>query len=160
MKTDFIKFIPLPKASLWNKMKNSRRLVSFDLEITPRCNNNCRHCYINLPADDKNAESKEISFKDIKKIADQAVGLGALWCLITGGEPLLRKDLFDIYLYLKKRGLLVSVFTNATLITKVHADFFKRYPPRDIEITVYGVTKDTYEKVTRRHGSFDEFIRG
>jgi MoaA/NifB/PqqE/SkfB family radical SAM enzyme len=83
-------------------------------------------------------------------IARQAVRMGAMWCLITGGEPLLRDDFPDIYMGLKRLGLLVAVFTNATLISAEHVALFKKYPPRDIEITVYGVTKNTYEAVTRR----------
>jgi radical SAM protein with 4Fe4S-binding SPASM domain len=146
----------LPKFLPWEK----RNITSFDLEVTARCNNNCRHCYINLPAQDKEAKKEELSFSDIKNIADEAVSLGALWCLITGGEPLLREDFFDIYFYLKKKGILISVFTNAALINLKHIRLFKKYPPRDIEVTVYGVTKDTYEKVTRTPGSYDAFMRG
>lgn len=160
MPNHFIESIPLPEFPLWGKFQENRKVASFDLEITARCNNNCRHCYINLPAQDKRAENKELSLSEIKKIIDQAVSLGALWCLITGGEPLLKKDFFDIYLYLKKKGLLISVFTNATLITNKHIDFFSKYPPRDIEVTVYGVTKETYERVARTPGSFIAFKRG
>jgi len=160
MTKSFLSQIPLPDFPLWEKMKEKRNLISFDLELTARCNNNCRHCYINLPAQDEEAKIKELSFAQIRKIADEAVSLGALWCLLTGGEPLLREDFFDIYLYLKKKGLLVSVFTNATLINEEHIGFFKKYPPRDIEVTVYGVTKDTYERVSRRPGSFAAFMRG
>ena len=160
MSLSFVSRVSLPQFSLWGKIKNKRCLASFDLEITARCNNNCRHCYINMPARDTRVKEKELSLDEIKNIADQAVSLGALWCLITGGEPLLREDFFDIYLYLKKKGLLVSVFTNAALITEKHIKFFKRYPPRDIEVTVYGATKETYEKVTRDPGSFDAFING
>ena len=160
MQDSFVEPVKLPQAPLWGKIKTERRLISFDLEITARCNNNCRHCYINLPIDDKEAKEKELSFSEIKNIVDQAVDLGALWCLITGGEPLLREDFFDIYLYLKKKGLLVSVFTNATLVSDRHAEFFKKYPPRDIEVTVYGVTQEIYEKVTRKPDSFDAFKRG
>jgi len=156
----FLESFPLPEFSLWEKMKSKRNVISFEIEITARCNNNCRHCYINLAANDREAEKKEISFTQIKNIVEQTVSLGALWCLITGGEPLLREDFFDIYLYLKKIGLLVSVFTNATLITEKHINFFKKYPPRDIEVTVYGATKETYEKVTRKIGSFEAFMRG
>ena len=140
--------------------KNKRNLMSFDMELTARCNNNCRHCYINLPTDDKEAEKKELSFKEITRIIDEAGSLGALWCLLTGGEPLLRKDFFDIYLYIKKKGLFVSVFTNATLINHRHIGLFKRYPPRDIEISVYGVTRETYEKVTRKRNSYEACMRG
>lgn len=160
MSGSFTSFVPLSEFSLWQKMKNKRNLVSFDLEITSRCNNNCRHCYINLPAKDKEAEEKEISLKQIELIAKQAVELGALWCLITGGEPLLREDFFEIYLCLKKKGLLVSVFTNAALITQEHIKLFKKYPPRDIEVTVYGATEGTYEKVSRKSGSFKAFTHG
>jgi radical SAM protein with 4Fe4S-binding SPASM domain len=158
--SNFLNSHPLPESSLWGKLKESRQPVYFDLEITARCNNNCRHCYINLPTDDAKARSKELTFGQIKDIVDQAVSLGALWCLITGGEPLLRKDFFDIYLYIKKKGLLVSVFTNATLIRDEHISFFRQYPPRDIEVTVYGITKKTYERVTRKAGSFDLFMHG
>lgn len=145
---------------LWDKMKVKNDLFSFDLEITARCNNECRHCYINLPAGDKEAIKKELTLDEIDKIAGDAVSLGAFWCLITGGEPLLRKDFIDIFLLLKKKGLLVSVFTNATLITQEHIELFKRYPPRDIEVSVYGVTEDTYERVTKKSGSYKAFRRG
>lgn len=160
MHNAFVNSVPLPEFPLWERMKAKRKLVSFDLEITARCNNNCRHCYINLSASDQQAERKELSLREIKNIVDEAIDLGALWCLLTGGEPLLREDFFDIYLYLKKKGLLVSVFTNATLINDEHIRFFKKYPPRDIEVTVYGVTKKTYERVTRKAGSFECFMRG
>jgi radical SAM protein with 4Fe4S-binding SPASM domain len=86
--------------------------------------------------------------------------LGALWCLVTGGEPLLRDDFLEIYPYLKKKGLLVTVFTNATLVSKEHIDLLKRFPPRDIEVSVYGVSPDTYERITRRPGSFAAFQQG
>ncbi|MCJ7595779.1 MAG: radical SAM protein [Desulfobacterales bacterium] len=130
--------IELRDFPLWARMKKHRGLLSFDLEITARCNNDCRHCYINLPAGYRAARSRELTLQEIGSIADQAVELGALWVLVSGGEPLLREDCLEIYLLLKRKGLLVSVFTNATLIRDEHIDVFKRYPPRDIEVTVYG----------------------
>jgi radical SAM protein with 4Fe4S-binding SPASM domain len=132
----------------------------FDLEITARCNLDCRHCYINLPAADKRARQEELSLEEIREIVDEAVSLGALWCVVTGGEPFLRDDFLDIYLHLKRRGLLVSIFTNATLVTGEHIELFKRFPPRDIEVSVYGVSAETYERITRRAGCFDAFLRG
>ncbi len=148
------------KLRSWEKLAHKRVPLSFDFEITARCNNNCRHCYINLPAGDKKVIEAELSFNQIKEIVDQAVALGALWCLLTGGEPLLRKDFADIFLYLKKKGLLISVFTNATLLNQEHIRLFKRYPPRDIEVSVYGITKAIYEQVTRTPGSFAVFLKG
>jgi radical SAM protein with 4Fe4S-binding SPASM domain len=146
--------------SLWEKMEAERGCLAFTLEVTARCNNNCRHCYINVPADNAQACLEELSTDRLLDIADQAVRLGAVWCTMTGGEPLLRPDFAEVYLGLKKKGLLVSVMTNATLLNQSHVDLFLRFPPRDIEITVYGVTKETYESVSRCPGSFDAFMRG
>jgi radical SAM protein with 4Fe4S-binding SPASM domain len=145
---------------LWDKMISRHSLFSFDIELTARCNNDCRHCYINLPANDKEAQAREISLLEISHIADQAVELGAMFCLLTGGEPLIRDDFEEIYMALKRKGLLVSIFTNATAIRPRHIELFKKYPPRDIEVTIYGSSKETYERVTRRPGSYAAFVRG
>jgi len=145
---------------LWKKLEARRTLYSFDLELTARCNLNCRHCYINLPAGDEAARAKELSLEEIGSIADQAIELGALWCLLTGGEPLLRPDFAEIYMMLKRKGLLVSLFTNATLIRPEHVALLKKYPPRDIEVTIYGASAETWERVTRRPGSFAQFVAG
>ena len=160
MNNSFVAEQSLPDFPLWENMKNNRRLISFALELTARCNNDCAHCYINLPAGDRAAKEQELTLQEIERIADEAVSLGALWCLITGGEPLLREDFKEIYLLLKRKGLLISVFTNAVIINEEHIKLFKRYPPRDIEISVYGVTRETYEKVTRKPGSFKKFLHG
>lgn len=145
---------------LWKRLKERRTPLSFDVEITARCNMDCRHCYINLPAGDEAARARELTSEEILGIARQAVEMGSVWCLITGGEPLLRPDFAGIYTGLKRLGLLVSVFTNATLIDDGHIELFQKLPPRDIEITVYGATRETYEAVTRRPGSFERFLAG
>lgn len=160
MSAPIVTSIALPEYPLWNKIEGKRTLLSLELEITARCNNSCRHCYINLPANDPVARNSELTFDQLKDIVDEAVSLGALWCLVTGGEPLLREDFIDIYLYLKKKGVLVSVFTNAALLKPAHADLFKQYPPRELEVSVYGITQNTYERVTRTPGSYDAFRRG
>jgi radical SAM protein with 4Fe4S-binding SPASM domain len=151
---------PLSELPLWKDFENKRLLTSFDIELTARCNFNCRHCYINQPAGDKQAQSRELTKSELFGLIDQARDLGALWCLLTGGEPLLRKDFPEIYTYLKQSGFLVSVFTNAALITDEHIRLFKQYPPRDIEVTVYGAAPETYERITRIPGSFMAFQRG
>lgn len=148
------------KHQLWKKIASKRSLVSFELELTPRCNNNCIHCYINLPTQDANVMGKELSVKDIDLLSTEAVSLGAIWCLLTGGEVLLREDFNEIYLLLKRKGLLVTIYTNGTMINQDHIDLFRKYPPRDIEITVYGVTSETYEAISRISGSYSAFRRG
>ena len=160
MNDPLVHTLEIGQLPMWERLKRKRTPLAFNIEITARCNNNCRHCYINLTAGDSHARSEELSSTEILGIAGQAVEMGAVWCLVTGGEPLLRQDFPDIYLALKRMGLLVGVFTNATLIQKQHVDLFKRYPPRNLEVTVYGVTQETYEAVTRHVGSFADFQRG
>ena len=152
--------IDIQNFALWNKLAARRMLYSFELDLTARCNLNCRHCYINLPAGDAAARARELSPDEIGHIADQAIELGALWCLLTGGEPLLRPDFTEIYMMLKRKGLLISLFTNATLIRPEHIALFTKYPPRDIEVTIYGASAESYERVTRRPGAFTQFIAG
>ncbi len=146
--------------SLWAKMRKRRAAFSFSLELTARCNNDCRHCFVNLAANDRSARSGELTLQEISDIADQALAIGALWVHLSGGEPLLREDFSEIYLLLKRKGLLVSLFTNATLIRNEHIELLKKYPPTNIEVTVYGVTEETYERVTGRRGSFAAFMNG
>jgi len=141
MTTEFVVRRPLAEFVLWEKMSAGRAVFSFDLEATARCNLDCRHCYINVPAGDKAAKKQELGVDEIGRIGAEAAARGAVWCLITGGEPLLRKDFFDLYQALLSKGLLLSLFTNATLVTDEHIRFFKKFPPRDIQVTVYGVTR-------------------
>lgn len=159
-KKAYLSIRPLSELPLWKDFENKRLLTSFDIELTARCNFNCRHCYINLPSGDNQAKKQELTQTELFGLIDQARELGALWCLLTGGEPLLRKDFQEIYIYLKKSGFLVSVFTNAALINDSHIRLFKTYPPRDIEVTVYGATPKTYERITRVPGSFHSCSQG
>lgn len=146
-----IKVVPITEYPLWDKAKKNRTLLNVTLELTSRCNNACSHCYINLPENDAQAKKEELTLDEIKQYIDEASSLGALWFLLTGGEPLLREDFFEIYLYLKKKGMLVSLFTNASLISDKHIKLFKKYPPRDIEVTLYGITRKIHQKVTRKN---------
>ena len=136
-------------------------LSSLDIELTERCNNNCIHCYINQPADDENLKNKELSTAEIKNILKEAVSLGCLNVRFTGGEPLLRQDFEEIYIYARKLGLRVLIFTNGCLITPHLAQLFKNIPTLEgIEITEYGMSKTSYEKATRVAGSYEKAWNG
>lgn len=134
--------------------------LSAMIEITERCNLNCRHCYIGLPAADAGARRRELSAEQWYGILDQLAEEGTLWLRITGGEPLLRPDFRDIYTYAKSKGMLVTLFTNATLITPTLADFLYEWPPENVAVTLYGATEETYERVTGIPGSFARCMAG
>ena len=134
--------------------------VNVTYDVTYRCNLNCRHCYCNLPANDKAAKASELKLDEIERILTEARDLGALWILLTGGEPLLRPDFRDIYLTVLRLGLIPTVFTNGTLVTEEWADFFAEHRPFKMEITLYGSCTEVYERVTRTPGSFERCMRG
>jgi radical SAM protein with 4Fe4S-binding SPASM domain len=134
--------------------------VSGTIEITNRCPLECAHCYNNLPMNDGHARRRELSTDDHKRVLDELFELGCLWLLFSGGEIFARADFLEIYRYAKDKGFLITLFTNGTLITERIADFLVEHPPFDIEITLYGRTKATYESLTGIPGSFDKCIRG
>jgi radical SAM protein with 4Fe4S-binding SPASM domain len=73
----------------------------------------------------------------------------------------LRKDFEELYIFTRKLGMKVLIFTNARLITKSIAELLVKIPPMvPLEITVYGIHKSSYEAVTRSPGSFDQFWQG
>lgn len=134
--------------------------VNGTIEITNRCPLECAHCYNNLPMSDGAARKRELSTADHKRILDELFDLGCLWLLYTGGEIFARADFLEIYKYARDKGFLITLFTNATLVTERVADFLAENPPFDIEVTLYGRTKATYESLTGIPGSFEKCLRG
>ncbi len=130
------------------------------LELTRRCNNRCRHCYNNLPAGDPAALAAEMGTVEVCRLIDELAAAGCVWLLLTGGEILLRPDFIEIYDHAKANGFLVTLFTNATLVTAELADRLARAGPFSIEVTLYGATRATYEAVTGVSGSFGRCLRG
>ncbi len=124
-------------------------------ELTARCNLNCKMCMIRLSG---NAAQKntEISADEWIGMAEQVCREGTLGLLLTGGEPFLRDDFAYIYSKIAKMGFMLTVYTNATLMTQEIFEVLKRQPPHRIGVTVYGASADTYEKVC---GDGDAYYR-
>jgi radical SAM protein with 4Fe4S-binding SPASM domain len=134
--------------------------LSGTIEVTRRCPLTCVHCYNNLPMSDHEASSTELTYEEHCRILDELADAGCLWLLFTGGEIFARRDFLDIYTYAKKKGFLITLFTNGTLITARIADYLAIWRPFAIEITLYGRTKETYERLTGIPGSFEKCLRG
>ncbi len=130
------------------------------VELTGRCNLGCVHCYINQPAADRAARASELTTAQVLGILDQIAKAGCLFLTLTGGEALLRSDFPEIYRYARQRGMLVTLFTNGTLLTARIADLLADIRPLSIEITLYGATAETYERVTGVPGSYARCRRG
>jgi radical SAM protein with 4Fe4S-binding SPASM domain len=157
--SDYVQRISPVDSPLWKQ--KAPLLPRLDIELTERCNNDCIHCCINLPASDREARARELSTAEIKRILDEAAGLGCLAVRYTGGEPLLRGDFEELYLYARRLGIKVLLFTNARLLAPRLADLFAKVPPLwPINVSVYGMRAGSYEAVTRAPGSFAQFRRG
>ncbi len=155
--------IPEIDLSQWNVLKSlngQRYPYNGMIELTDRCNLNCVHCYINQPAASREALATEMSTEQVKEVLDQMAAAGTLFLTITGGEPLLRKDFSEIYLYAKREGFIITLFTNATMVTPEIADMLAEWKPLSVEVSLYGATKETFERVTRVPGSYARFKRG
>ncbi len=130
------------------------------LETTYRCNLNCVHCYVNQPAGDAAERERELPLERLVSLVDEIVAEGGLDLLLTGGEVLLRTDFPELYLHALRSGLRVTVFTNGTLVTERLAELFAEYHPVCVEVSVYGLTRETYERVTRVPGSWERCLEG
>lgn len=141
------------------KVAQQRVPLSGSIELTQRCDLDCMHCYLG-PRSGRGSEQQELTTAQWLPILDQATEAGCLNLLITGGEPMLRRDFAAIYRHAKQLGLLVTVFTNGTLVTEEVLEVFTDLPPRLIEITLYGATAETYEKITGVRGSYERCMAG
>lgn len=147
-------------AHLHARQAGKRTPVEVSIEVTRRCPLDCQHCYNNLPMADAAARASEMTLAEHIKLLDELAAAGCLWLLYTGGEIFARKDFLEIYTEAKKRGFLITLFTNGTVITERIADYLAEWRPFSIEITLYGATRGTYDALTQVPGSYDRCMKG
>jgi len=129
------------------------------IAMTHRCHLRCVHCYL---GDERRtvAAGGELDAAFWCSVIDQVADAGCLELLNTGGEPLLRPDFSAVYTRARQRGILVTVFTNGTLIDDRIARVFEELPPELVEVTLYGASEETYERVTGVRGSYRRCLDG
>jgi radical SAM protein with 4Fe4S-binding SPASM domain len=128
------------------------------IDLTERCNNNCRHCWLGIPPDVKVKQEAELSFAEIVRIVNEARQMGCRKWSISGGEPMLRLDFSEIFDYITSHSIAYSLNTNGTLITPKIADLMKRKGTK--MVALYGATAQVHDQVTRNPGSFEATLRG
>ena len=119
--------------------------VTGSINLTHRCNLNCVHCYLGGRDSEIRSPNAELNTEQWLEIIDQVTDVGCLDLLLSGGEVLLRPDFETIYQKAVSNGLLVTVFTNGTLLNGKILSLFADLPPQYIEISLYGATAHTYE---------------
>lgn len=130
--------------------------LSGAFELTSRCPLDCKMCYVHRKENDCEAIKREKSTEWWLKLAEEAKNAGMFMLLLTGGEPLLRRDFEEIYLKAKKMGILVSVNTNGLLIDDDKVKFFADNPPQKLNITLYGASKETYRELCGNGGAYEK----
>ncbi len=128
-----------------------------ELDVTYRCNNNCRHCWVRI-APDAAEVSRELTFDEIRGIVDQARRLGTRKWAISGGEPMLRPDFSEIFDYITRTSTHYSLNTNGTLVNPKIARLLRQKGSK--MVALYGATASVNDRITRTPGSFEAALRG
>lgn len=144
-------------SELSEKLFKNRVPLSGGIELTSRCNFRCIHCYETVERDNISAVFET---EKLLKVIDDFISMGLMSVYLTGGEAMLRPDFEYIYKYIRERGVLVGVLTNATTLTEDRCELFKEYMPTMIDISMYGASEKVYQKVTKKEGMFKKFING
>lgn len=130
--------------------------VSGTFELTPLCNLDCKMCYVHLDSSQMNGLSP-LSIETWLNIAQQAVDAGLLYAIITGGECLTYPHFKEFYLFLRSKGIEITLKTNGLLLEGELLQFIIDNPPALVNITMYGASDEGYEAVTG-HRVFDKVL--
>lgn len=118
--------------------------IAGTFELTARCNFNCPMCYVHMTDEQVKQAGKELTADQWLSIAQQAKQEGMLLALLTGGEPMVRKDFFEIYKGMKEMGLMISINSNGSMLRGKILEQFLEDPPFRFNISLYGGSNDTY----------------
>lgn len=132
--------------------------VSGIFELTPRCNLKCKMCYIRLTQKQANSLSPELTADEWIKIGQTCADAGMAFLLLTGGEPTIRKDFVKIYEALAKMGLSITINTNGTHFTDEIKKIWEKYPPSQVNVTLYGVCREDYDELCSNPDAFDKVV--
>lgn len=145
---------------VWEKAFAEKIPISGTFELTPRCNFNCKMCYVHLQPEEIPRNGVELTAKEWLRIAEEAKAAGTTWLCVTGGEPLLHPEFPQIWERLSEMGFFLTLQTNASLIRGKMLDLLERCPPRQVKITLYGSDDDVYRAVCGVEKGFTQVNEG
>ena len=134
--------------------------VSGMFELTPRCNLQCKMCYIRLTAEQMAPLGRERTAAEWLRMGREAQDAGLAFLLITGGEPTLRSDFCEIWEGLAQMGFSITVNTNGTLLSPQIRELWHRLPPAQVNITLYGTSRADYQALCNNAAAFDAVVDG
>ncbi|PXF51697.1 MAG: hypothetical protein C4B55_04895 [Candidatus Methanophagaceae archaeon] len=130
-----------------------------NLQITRRCNLKCIHCDIReVPEKYSDIINKEFSTEELKKIINSIKSMGTSYISISGGEPFLRKDIFEVIEYVKRRDLGLHISSNGSLIGEQAAKRINDSGLDAISISLDAVTPGLHDKIRGIGGTFERTV--
>ena len=145
---------------LLDQAKRTRTPANGSIELLPLCNMNCDMCYVRLSKKEMEAKGRLRTADEWLEVGRQMKDAGVLFLLLTGGEPFLYPDFRRLYLELRKMGMIITINTNGTLIDEDLAEFFGKYKPRRVNITLYGADEDAYTNLCHYPGGYEKTLQG
>ena len=139
------------------RLRKAPQLRKLFLELTLRCNENCRHCGSRCGDVSSDEMPVEVYFEFLDKIARDFPKKPML--CITGGEPLLREEFEQIMGYAHSLGFSWGMTSNATLIDEEKLEMLKRTGMATISVSIDGL-RETHDEFRRSKGGFDRAVRG
>ena len=125
--------------------------IAGNFELTSRCNFNCPMCYVHMTDEQVRCSGKqELTAQQWLDIARAAKEKGMVFALLTGGEPLVRKDFFEIYDGMRQMGILISINSNGSMLKGEILERFLENPPVRFNISLYGGSNETYQNMCGR----------
>jgi len=131
------------------------RMVAW--EVTRSCNLNCIHC---RAAAERGPYPGELSTEECLRLIDGIVSFSTPVVILTGGEPLLREDIYDLARYGTSRGLRMVIAPNGTLVDAEKAGRLKACGIQRASISLDGATEETHDRFRRVEGAFEGALRG
>jgi radical SAM protein with 4Fe4S-binding SPASM domain len=128
--------------------------LSVHLDVTYRCNERCEHCY--LEHDGKN----ELTTAEIRGFLLQFSEAGAFFLTISGGEPLLRRDFFEIIEFARELKFNVKLKTNAVLVRENDARRLREAGVEQVQVSVYSHKPEIHDAITKLPGSLSRTLEG
>ncbi|MEA2056026.1 MAG: radical SAM protein [Candidatus Thermoplasmatota archaeon] len=125
-------------------------------DITYACNLKCKHCYANAGKPLKG----ELTTEEAKQVIDKLDRASVPIIAFSGGEPLVRKDIFELTRYAHDKGIYVAIATNGTLITKSKAREMKEAGIQFTQISLDGASAKTHDNFRGIDGVYEKTIRG
>jgi len=127
--------------------------LSAHFDLTWRCNERCVHCY--LDHDDHG----EVTTTEVKDILDQLAAAGTFFLILSGGEPVMRKDFFEIVEYARRLLFSVKIKTNGILIGEREAARLRELAVEVVQISVYSHRSEVHDAITKAPGSLQRTLR-